>query len=695
MFIKSLQPPKATKIPIKKEAHGIVRTDYYHWLQDPNWQEVIKGQRDPDPKIKKHHEAENVYTEAMMQDTKECQEILYNEMRGRVKENDSSIPEPDGNFAYYEKYDEGDQYPRVMRSNRDGSEEVCLLNVNELAEDQEFFDFGGAGHSPCHNYLSWSFDNVGAEVYTLKIQDLATNQIIHIIENTTGETAFSADESCFFYCTLDNNLRANKVFRRKLDDSSSPIDSLIYEEKDPAFAVSVSGTQSKKYIIIGTEGNNTNELRLIKPDEPLSEPILFRKREKDVRYCIYDQEDRFLILTNIDGAKDFKILSAPIESFGRENWRELVPHTLGKPIVNVGVLKDWFIRKERLNGLEQIVIQGRNSDNEKFVIEFEEEAYDLCACLGFEYDKSKFKYTYSSLTTPDQTFEFDIDSGKRTLLKTDEIPSGHNVKDYVTRRILVEDKEGVEIPITLHHHKNTKLDGSAPCLQYGYGAYGDIIDTEFDSNILSLVDRGMVYVIAHVRGGEEKGFDWYDYGRLKHKWNTFNDFIRVTRYLVEENLVDSTRIVAQGRSAGGLLMGVIANTEPELYKGIAAEVPFVDALNTMLDDSLTLTPGEYDEWGNPAADKEAYKLIESYSPYDNVRPIKYPLMLVTAGMTDPNINYWEPAKWVAKLRESSSENPILLKIDMDSGHSGATGRFESLKEEAFKYAFILKVCGLN
>ena len=357
--------------------------------------------------------------------------------------------------------------------------------------------------------------------------------------------------------------------------------------------------------------------------------------------------------------------------------------------------KDWFIRKERVNGLEQIVIQSRKNDDSKFTIEFEEEAYDLCAYLGFEYDKSKFKYEYSSLTTPAQIFEYDIDSGKRTLLKTEEIPSGHNIKDYVTQRIMVEDKKGVEIPITLLHHKNTKLDGRAPCLQYGYGAYGDIIDTEFDSNILSLVDRGMVYVIAHVRGGEEKGFNWYDYGRLKHKWNTYNDFIRVTQYLVEENIVDRFRIVARGDSAGGLLMGVIANTEPELFRGIVAEVPFVDVLNTMLDDSLTLTPGEYDEWGNPTADKEAYRLIESYSPYDNVKPMKYPSMLVTAGMTDSLVNYWESTKWVAKLRENSSENPILLKIDMDSGHSGASGRFDRLKEEAFIYAFILKICGLT
>ena len=330
MPIKSLQPPKATKIPIKKEAHGIVRTDNYHWLQDPNWQEVVKGQRNLDLKIKKHLEAENEYTEAMMQDTKELQKKLYFEMRGRLKENDSDIPEFDGNFAYYDKYEEGDQYPRIMRSTRDGIEETCLLDVNTVAKGQDYFKFAESGHSPRHNYLYWSFDNIGSEVYTLKIQDLSTSQIIHTIENTTGVAVFSADESYFFYCTLDYNFRANKVFRRKLDDSSSPIDSLIYEEMDPAFAVSVGGTQSKKYIFISTEANNTNELRLIKLDDPLSEPILFKKREKDVRYCIYDQEDRFLILTNVDGAKDFKIMSAPIENFERKNWRELVPHALGK-----------------------------------------------------------------------------------------------------------------------------------------------------------------------------------------------------------------------------------------------------------------------------------------------------------------------------------------------------------------------------
>ena len=695
MFLNNPQPPIASKIPINKKAHGIARIDYYHWFRDPNWQEVVKGQRKLDSNIRKHLEAENSYTKAMMEDTTKLQQILFGEMRSRIKEKDSTIPEPDGNFAYYEKYEEGDQYPRLMRSTRDGFEETCLLDVNKLAENRDYFDFDGAGHSPNHNYLSWSFDNIGSEVYTLKVQDLTTNQIIYTIENTTGEAVFSADESCFFYCTVNDDLRSNKVFRRMLDGSSSPIDSLIYEEKDPAFSVSAGGTKSKKYIIFETEANNSNELRLIKADSPLSEPILFRKREGDVRYCIYDQEDRFLILTNIDGAKDFKIMSAPIENFGRKNWKELVPHTLGKPIENMGVLKNWFIRKERVNGLEQIVIQSRNNDNEKFVIEFEEEAYDLCADLGIEYDKSNFKYVYSSLTTPDQIFDFEIDTGERTLLKTIEIPSGHNVNDYVTRRIMVKGKEGVEIPITLLHHKSTKLDGSPPCLQYGYGAYGDIMDTEFDSNILSLVDRGMVYVIAHVRGGEEKGFDWYDYGRLKHKWNTFNDFIRVTQYLVEENLVDRSRIVAHGDSAGGLLMGVIANTVPELYKGIVAGVPFVDVLNTMLDDSLTLTPREYDEWGNPSVDKEAYRLIESYSPYDNVKPVKYPSMLVTAGMSDSRVNYWESAKWVAKLRENCSENPILLKIDMDSGHSGATGRFDSLREEAFIYAFILKVCGLT
>jgi len=683
--------PKAARIPSTSINHGIAREDDYAWLRADNWQEVM---RDPDVlpvDIKTYLDRENAYCKDMMADTADLQEKLFEEMKGRIKQDDSGVPSPDGPYAYYVAYVEGGQHPRYCRSLRDGGEERVLVDGDGLAKNHSFFQLGGIAHSPNHQLLAYSTDVKGAEFYTIYFSNTDTGDLLdETIEDTTGGITWARDNKTVFYTRVDENHRPSRVFRHVIGTPAA-LDMLVYEENDPGFFVGVGKTQSGRYIIISAHDHETSEIHLIDASHPDSTPKLVAARVAGLEYDIDDQDDRFLILTNGDEAEDFKIMMAPLTDPAKRNWRELVPHKAGRLILSLACFKDQFVRLEREDGLPRIVISNTR-DDEEHIVDFDEEAYSLGLGAGYEYETSNLRFTYSSMTTPAQVFDYDVVSRTRILRKTQEVPSGHAPEEYVTRRIYAEAEDGEEVPVTLLYRKTTVLDGTAPLLLYGYGAYGHAIPSAFSTARLSLVDRGFIFAVAHVRGGKDKGFRWYRLGRREHKINTFTDFIAAGSHLIEHGYTSAGRIVAQGGSAGGLLVGAVANMAPQQYGAVIAEVPFVDALNTILDDTLPLTPPEWPEWGNPITDEKAYAQIAAYSPYDNVSAQDYPPLLATAGLADPRVTYWEPAKWVAKLRSlKTDDNILLLKTNMDAGHGGASGRFEHLKEIAFSYAFALKV----
>jgi len=639
--------------------------------------------------IKAYLDQENAYCKHMMADTTDLQDTLFVEMKGRIKQDDSSVPSPDGYYAYYVSYVEGGQHPRYCRSLRDGGEERVLVDGDVLAKDNSFFQLGGIAHSPDHQLLAYSTDIKGAEFYTIYFSNTDTGDLLdETIEDTTGGITWARDNKTVFYTRVDENHRPSRVFRHVIGTPATS-DVLVYEESDPGFFVGVGKTQSGRFIMISAHDHETSEIHLIDASHPDSEPKLVAARVAGLEYDIDDQGDRFLILTNGDKAEDFKIMTAPVSDPAKSNWRELVPHKAGRLILSLACFKDHFVRLEREDGLPKIVI---TRDGKEHAIDFDEEAYSLGLGAGFEYETSNLRFTYSSMTTPAQVFDYDVVTRTRNLRKTQEVPSGHEPEEYVTKRIYAQADDGESVPVTLLYRKTTPLDGTAPLLLYGYGAYGHAMPSGFSTARLSLVDRGFIFAIAHVRGGKDKGFRWYRLGRREHKINTFKDFIAAGSHLIEQHYTSAGRIVAQGGSAGGLLVGAVANMAPQQYGAVIAEVPFVDALNTILDDTLPLTPPEWPEWGNPITDEKAYQQIAAYSPYDNVSAQDYPPLLATAGLADPRVTYWEPAKWVARLRAlKTDDNILLLKTNMDAGHGGASGRFEHLKEIAFSYAFALKV----
>ncbi len=689
-----LTPPSAEKRPSTFETHANSRQDDYAWLRAGNWQDVMREGRAPlDDAIEAYLDAENAYQEEVMAPTKALQEALFAEMRGRIKEDDSSVPDPDGAFAYGLKYETGGQQPVFFRTARDGGEETVMIHGDTEADGKAYFRIGGASHSPDHKLLAWAYDDKGSEYYTLRLRDIASGKdLADAIEDTGGGGVFSADGRFVFYIRLDGNHRPSKLFRHEIGTDPAA-DVLVYEEKDPGFFMGVGKTQSGGTILIDIHDHETSEVRMIPSDEPLAEPKLIAPRETGIEYSVDDHGDTLYILTNADDAEDFKIVTAPKADPGRNNWQDLVAHKPGCLILSHVVYQSFMVRLEREDGLPRIVIR-RLADNLEHAIAFDEEAYSLGLGGGYEFDTDTIRFSYSSMTTPSQTFDYNVETRERVLRKEQEIPSGHKAADYVTRRLLAPASDGETVPVSLLYHKDTPLDGSAPCLLYGYGSYGITIPASFNTNCLSLADRGFVYAIAHIRGGKDKGFRWYKDGRRENKKNTFTDFIAAADHLVSEGFTAHERIVAQGGSAGGMLMGAVANMAPEKFGGILAEVPFVDVLATMLDDTLPLTPPEWPEWGNPVTDKAAYDYIASYSPYDNVEAKAYPPILAVAGLTDPRVTYWEPAKWVAKLRATKTDgNVLMLKTNMDAGHGGASGRFDRLKEVALNYAFALMVAG--
>lgn len=690
--------PVAPKKPVTDTRHGKTRTDDYAWLRAENWQAMFKDPSILDPEIRRHLEAENTYMNAAMADTKDLQKTLFAEMRGRIKEDDSSVPMKDGPFAYGTSYVTGGEHPRYFRIPREGAagDETIrrvLLDGDREAEGKAYFRIAGLDHSSDHSRGIWGYDDKGSEYFTLKVRDLSTGEDLEdLLENTGGGGAWAPDGKSFFYTVLDENHRPSKIFHHVIGTPQSE-DRLVYEEPDAGFFMSVGGSLLDDFIYIDIHDHETSEYRLIPTRDLAAEPKIVAARVTGLEYSMTEGGDVFYILTNADGAKDFKIMEAPVEAPQKENWREVVPHKPGTLILSHMAYARHLVWLQRRNGLPEIVIRDRRT-GEEHAIAFAEEAYSLGLSGAAEYDTDIIRFSYSSMTTPSQLFDYDMQTRKRTLLKTQEVPSGHDPDDYVTRRVFAPAHDGEQVPVTLLYRKDTPLDGSAPCLLYGYGAYGITIPASFNTNCLSLVDRGFVYAIAHIRGGKDKGFHWYEDGKMAKKTNTFKDFIAAADYLNQEKFTSYANIVAEGGSAGGMLMGAIANMAPEKFRGIIAAVPFVDVLSTMLDDTLPLTPPEWPECGNPIDSPEFYDIIASYSPYDNVGARPYPAILALGGLTDPRVTYWEPAKWVAKLREETTgSEPILLKTNMDAGHGGASGRFQRLEEIAFEYAFAIKVAG--
>ena len=679
-------PPVAKIVPLRREQLGRTRIDDYAWMKDDNWREVLRDPSAIKPDVKAYLQAENAYVTAMLASTEGLQAQMFQEMKGRIKEDDSSVPAPDGPFDYYVRYASGAQHPVYVRRPRGGGEEQVLLDAEAEGKGKPFFEVGSADHSPDHQLYAWAVDEQGSEVYRIFVKDLATGEVLpRPIESATGGFVFSPCSRWLFWIWRDAEGRPARLYRRPARGGSAD-DVLVHDEADDGFFMSVSLTSSRAFVVLGLGNQETSEARLIPASDPTAEPLVVEPRTESLRYEVDHWGDRFVIRTNADGAVDFKIVQSDAAEPARATWRDLVPHQPGRLVAGFHAYRDHLVRIERVDADNRIVVRAR--DGAEHAIAFDEEAYALGLEGGHEYDTATMRFVYQSPTTPRQWFDYDMATRQRTLLKTQEIPSGHNPAAYVTRRLHARASDGALVPITVLMKAGTPLDGSAPLLLYGYGSYGAAMEPSFSIRNLSLVDRGWIWATAHVRGGSEKGWGWFLDGRKDRKKNTFTDFIACAEHLIQEGYGQQGRIVAYGGSAGGMLMGAIANMRPDLWAGIIAAVPFVDVLNTMSDTDLPLTPPEWPEWGNPIEDEAAYDYIASYSPYDNVAPAPYPAILATGGLSDPRVTYWEPSKWAAKVRRcSTSGDPVLLKINMEAGHGGASGRFEFLKEIALDYAF--------
>ena len=721
----SLSPPIAPRKPAAcPPLHGRRRTDDYTWLKDENWQQVMRDPTLLQSDIRAYLEAENAYKDAALAPTQALRAALFDEFRGRIKEDDSSVPAKDGAWEYYHRYREGGQHPVVCRRQAgdpardvsggkggdischvsdhpagdtvaDAASEQVLLDGDAEAEGKSYYRVGGRGHAWNHRRFAWTVDENGSEFYTLRVKDLETGRRLDdAIERCSGGFVWAADHQTLFYTVLDDNHRPCKVFRHRLGADVAD-DALVYEETDAGFFLNVALTESRRFVVIDAHDHVTSEVRLIEADQPDGTAVLVAERDPNTEYDVSHHGDRLIILTNAGGAEDFKIIETPIASPGRAHWVDLVPHRPGVLIAGFEVYARWLVRLERENALPRIVVRDLDS-GEEHAIAFEEEAYSLGLAGGYEFDTDTLRFTYSSMSTPEHVYDYDMRTRERIVRKVQEVPSGHDPADYVTRRIMAVSHDGEAVPVSLLHHKDTAIDGSAPLLLYGYGSYGMSMPASFGTTRLSLVDRGLVYAIAHVRGGTERGYAWYTDGKLAKKTNTFHDFIAAALALAEQGFTRRGRIAIHGGSAGGLLVGACTNMAPELFHAVVAEVPFVDVLNTICDDTLPLTPPEWPEWGNPLESEAAYDCIAAYSPYDNVEAKDYPHIIATAGLTDPRVTYWEPAKWVAKLRATKTDDRLLvLHTNMEAGHGGAAGRFDRLKETALVYAFVLHVFGIG
>ncbi len=672
-----MKQPLAKKIAKEMVMHGQTRTDNYYWLNDRENPEVID-----------YLNAENAYTKEIMNSTVELQSKIYDEIVGRIKQTDESVPYNYNGYSYYVKFEEGQEYPIYCRKKLDNtSVKEIFLNGNVLAEGYPYFQIGGWKFSSNNEILAYSIDTVSRRKYDIYFKDIKTGKISdEVISNTTGNVVWANDNKTIFYQTKDKTLRSYRIYKHAIGD---PVESdiLIFEEKDPTFSVSIYKTKSEKYLVINSNSTLTSESRILNADNPDGEFKVFQPRIPKMEYGISHQDGKFLVLTNYK-APNFQLMEVGENNTEIENWKELIAVRDDVLLEYVSVFDKFYVLAERKSGLPKFRIFNTDS-GKNYYMNFDEIDYYVTASSNPDYYSKQYRYNYTSLKTPRSVYDYDMVTRNKEMLKRQEVVGGYNPDDYITERKYATARDGANVPISIVYKKGYEFNGKAPLLLYGYGSYGYSIESTFRSSRLSLLDRGFAFAIAHIRGGEEMGRNWYDNGKMLNKKNTFFDFIDCGKYLVDENYTSPEKMFAMGGSAGGLLVGAVINYSPKLFKGAIAAVPFVDVVTTMLDESIPLTTGEYDEWGNPN-DKVYYDYMLSYSPYDQVESKDYPALLVTTGLHDSQVQYWEPAKWVAKLRDmKTDDNLLLLQTNMDFGHGGASGRFEQYKETALEYAFML------
>lgn len=683
---ENIPAPIAKIIPKTIEKHGDKRIDNYYWLNDRENPEVID-----------YLNKENDYYNKMTAHTKQFQKDLFEEMKGRIKEDDESVPYLHNGYYYITRYEKGKDYPIYSRKKGSlSAKEEILFNCNELAKGKSFFQLGGMSVSPDNKFVVYSTDFVGRRIYTLQIKNLETGEILSDkIENVDGRGIWANDNKTIFYTTQDKvTLRSDKVFKHKLGADAKK-DVLIFDEKDDTFNVSISKEKSKKYIVIESGSTLTTEFRTLLADTPDGEFKIFQPRVRGLEYSISHYGDSFYVVTNKDKATNFKLMKTPENATSKENWKDVITHRKDVLLEDIDIFKDYLVVSERNNGLNKIRIMPW-SGKEEYYLPFESETYTAYTATNVDFDTDILRYSYQSLNTPSSVIDFNMKTKEKEVKKEQQVLGGKFKKEnYTEERVWATATDGTKVPISMIYKKGLKKDSKNPLLLYAYGSYGASMDAYFSSTRLSLLDRGFVYAIAHIRGGEDLGRQWYEDGKLLKKKNTFTDFIDCSKFVIEQKYTSPEHLYAEGGSAGGLLMGAIVNMAPELYNGVIAQVPFVDVVTTMLDDSIPLTTGEYDEWGNPN-EKEYYDYMKSYSPYDNVTAKAYPNMYVSTGLHDSQVQYWEPAKWVAKLRAVKTDKKLLfLDTNMDAGHGGASGRFEALKELAKEFTFLLDLEGIE
>jgi oligopeptidase B len=682
--VASVEAPVAAVRPTELEQHGDVRVDDYYWLRERENPEVIA-----------YLEAENAYVDAVMAHTEALQQKLFDEIVGRIKEDDASVPYLEDGYWYYSRYAEGSEYPIFCRKEGtlDAPEQI-LLDGNEEARGHEFFSVRGLATSSGSDVLAYAIDTVGRRKYTLRFRDLASGEDLpDVIPDITGNHAWANDNKTLLYTKQDpETLRWNRVYRHVLGTDAAA-DELVYEETDEEFNLYVYKTKSRRYLVIASEQTLSSESRLLEADDPQGELRVFNPREAEHEYSLEHVGDRFIVRTNWE-APNFRLMETPVDSTRRASWSELIPHREGVFIQSFDVFDDYLVVVEREEGLRQMRIRPWSGEDEHY-LDFGEPTYTAWIDENHEMGSGVLRYGYTSLTTPESVYDYDMATREKTLLKRDEVVGDFDPADYVSERLMAPARDGVEVPVSIVYRKGLQKNGANPLLEYGYGSYGASIDASFESSLLSLLDRGFVYAIAHIRGGQEMGRHWYEDGKLMKKKNTFTDFVDVGRFLIEQGYTSPEHLYAMGGSAGGLLMGAVTNLAPEQYHGIVSHVAFVDVITTMLDETIPLTSSEWDEWGDPR-EKEAYDYMLSYSPYDQLEARDYPNILMTTGLHDSQVQYWEPAKYVAKLRTlKTDDNLLLLETNMEAGHGGATGRFKQHRETALDYAFLLSLEGIT
>lgn len=682
----NVKPPVAKKINKQLTIHNDTRIDNYYWLNQREDQDVLN-----------YLNAENKYTDTVLKHTEDFQKSLFEEMKSRIKEDDESVPYKQNGYWYITRYEEGKDYPIYTRKKESlEAEEEIMFDCNKMAEGHSYFKLGGISISTDNTLAAFSVDTVSRRQYTLGIKNLKTGEVYKDkIENTSGSSTWANDNKTLFYSKKDEvTLRSDKIYKHKFGTNAKD-DVLVFHEKDETFNTYVYKTKSKKYLIIGSSSTLTTEYQILEADNPNGFFRIFNQRTRDLEYSIAHFNDSFYIITNKDNATNFKLQKTSETKTNTEHWEDVLPHRANVLLEDIEIFKEYLVVNERENGLNKLRIISWDA-TEDYYLDFESETYTAQIGNNPDFESQTLRYAFNSLTTPSSVIDYNFKTKQKEVKKEQQVlDKNFNKSNYISKRIWAIARDGVKVPMSVVHRKDIALNGKNPVLQYAYGSYGSTIDPYFSTIRLSLLDRGFIYVISHIRGSEYLGRPWYESGKLLTKMNTFTDFIDCSKHLIDNNYTSNQHLYAMGGSAGGLLMGAIINMNPELYNGVIAAVPFVDVVTTMLDDSIPLTTGEYDEWGNPN-NKEYYFYMKSYSPYDNVQAKAYPNMLVTTGLHDSQVQYWEPAKWVAKLRELKTDNNLLLlKTDMEAGHGGASGRFESLKEVALEYAFLFDLEGIN